>query len=141
MFRLRLAACLLCAFLGAAGCAFADGTSGTIYVRVMDARSGRPESGWTVQVTGRDGDIQSITGGSGQATFLSVTPGLTRIDVMRTGKLGACPAVVMVNANEETIVNVHVKMLAHGHQPMGCSPLHAQTIVRPGVTSDVYDIH
>lgn len=140
MLRLRLAVCFFCAVLGVTAGAFADGTTGTVYVRVMDARNGRPQAGWTVQVTGRDGDIQSITGGSGQATFLSVTPGLARIDVMRAGKLGACPAVVLVNANEETIVNVHVKE-ARGRRPMGCSPLHAQTVLRPGVTSDVYDIH
>lgn len=141
MSGLRFAISLLCAVLCAGALAFADGNTGIVYVHVTDAKTGKPASGWTVQVTGRDGDSQALTGGSGQATFLSVAPGLARIDVLQRGALGACPAIVAVNANEQTIVNVHVRV-PHGHEPMhGCSPARAQTVVRPGVTSDVYDIY
>lgn len=136
---LRSAVLCLSASLLAAAAAFAEGNTGIVYVHVMDAKSGRPASGWTVQVTARDGDTQAITGNSGQATFLSVTPGIARVDVLQRGELGACPAVIVVSANEETIVNVHVRH-SSGHR-MACSPQHAQTLVRPGVTSDVYDIY
>lgn len=136
---LRFFVSLLCIVSCAGALAFADGNTGIVYVHVVDAKSGKPSSGWTVQVTGRDGDSQAMTGDSGQASFLSVAPGLARIDVLQRGELGACPAVVAVNANQETIVNVHVK---HGRgRNLGCSPTHAQTVVRPGVTSDVYDIY
>lgn len=125
--------------LCAGAVAFAD--TGIVYVRVIDATSGKPASGWTVQVTGRDGDSQAMTGGSGQATFLSVASGIARIDVLQHGKLGACPAVVLVNSNEQTIVNVHVHT-SHGNKTVrDCNPARAQTLVRPGVTSDVYDIY
>lgn len=139
MRTLRSAVLVFCAFIGASGLAFADGNTGIVYVHVMDAKSGKPSSGWTVQVTARDGDTRAITGGSGQATFLSVMPGLARVDVLQRGKLGACPAIIAVSANEQTIVNVHVHRLKP-HEA-ACSPNHAQTVVRPGVTSDVYDIY
>jgi uncharacterized protein YfaS (alpha-2-macroglobulin family) len=130
---------ILCAIAAASGNAFADSNTGMVFVHVMDAKTGKPSAGWTVQVTARDGDSQALTGSSGQATFLSVTPGLTRIDVLQSGSLGACPAVIMVSANEETVVNVHVKR-KNAHE-IGCSPRHAQTMVKPGVMSDVYDIY
>jgi uncharacterized protein YfaS (alpha-2-macroglobulin family) len=136
----RFAVFVLCALLFAGGAAFADGTTGIVYVHVIDAKSGKPASGWTVQLTGRDGDSQVITGSDGQANFLTVTPGMARVDVLQRGQLGACPAIVQVSANEETIVNVHVKHL-RAKQTVGCSPKNARTLVRPGVTSDVYDIY
>jgi len=139
MLALRTAVLALCAIVIAPGIALADGNTGIVYVHVMDAKTRKPASGWTVQVTARDGDSQALTGASGQATFLSVTPGLTRIDVLQRGELGACPAVIMVSANEETVVNVHVKR-TNKHE-IGCSPRHAQTMVKPGVMSDVYDIY
>lgn len=136
---LRFAIFAYCAIFLAAGIAWADGNTGIVYVHVMDAKSGKPAAGWTVQVTGRDGDSQALTGESGQATFLTVTPGLARIDVLQKGELGACPAVFMVNANQQTVVNVHVR---RSNRPqVACSPHHAQTVLRPGVTSDVYDIY
>lgn len=140
MTGLRFVLSLLCALVCTGALAFADGNTGIVYVHVIDASSGKPSSGWTVQVTGRDGDSQALTGNSGQATFLSVAPGLARIDVMQRGQLGACPAVVAVNANQQTVVNVHVK-LGRKHAEAGCAPTHAQMVVRPGVTSDVYDIY
>lgn len=139
MRALRLAVFSFCALLIAPAVAHADGNTGIIYVHVVDAKSGKPVPGWTVQVTGRDGDSQALTGGTGQATFLSVAAGLARIDVMQRGQLGACPAVIMVSANQETVVNVHVRR-SNPHE-IGCSPRHAQTMLRPGVTSDVYDIY
>lgn len=139
MAGLRFAALVLCAMLCAGALALAD--TGIVYVHVVDAKTGKPAAGWTVQVTGRDGDSQAITSGGGQATFLSVASGIARIDVLQHGKLGACPAVVLVNSNEQTIVNVHVHS-SHGNQTVrDCNPAHAQTLVRPGVTSDVYDIY
>jgi hypothetical protein len=135
----RFVLSLLLAFLCTAGFAVADGNTGTVYVRVVDAKNGKPASGWTVQVTGRDGDSQALTGSSGQVTFLTVTPGMARIDVLQRGELGACPAIIMVSANEETVVHVHVRRTSK-HE-IACSPRHAQTLVRPGVTSDVYDIY
>lgn len=139
MRALRFAIFSICALACAFAYASADSNTGILYVHVMDAKTGKPVSGWTVQVTGRDGDSQAMSGGSGQVTFLSVAPGLARIDVLQRGELGACPAVIMVSANEETIVNVHVRR-SNQHE-IGCSPRHAQTMVRPGVTSDVYDIY
>ncbi|HEY9180677.1 MAG TPA: hypothetical protein VIO32_08145 [Candidatus Baltobacteraceae bacterium] len=139
MRALRFAVFSVCALLCAFTNASADANTGIVYVHVMDAKTGKPLSGWTVQVTGRDGDSQAITGTSGQATFLSVAPGLARIDVMQRGELGACPAVIMISANQQTVINVHVRR-SNKHE-MGCSPHHAQTLVRPGVTSDVYDIY
>lgn len=136
---LRFALSLFCAILCAGALAFADGNTGRVYVRVVDAKSGRPAGGWTVQVTGRDGDSQALTGGDGQVTFLTVTPGMARIDVLQRGELGACPAIIMISANQETVVNVHVRR-TNKHE-IACSPRHAQTMVRPGVTSDVYDIY
>jgi hypothetical protein len=140
MSALRFTVVLFCAVLFAGGAAFADSTTGIVYVHVLDAKSGKPASGWTVQLTGRDGDSQALTGRDGQANFLTVTPGIARVDVLQRGELGACPAIVMVSASEETIVNVHVKHL-HGKQPLGCNAARAHTLVRPGVTSDVYDIY
>lgn len=141
MSGLRFAVSLLCVLACAGALAFAEGNTGIVYVHVLNAKTGKPASGWTVQVTGRDGDSQALTGASGQATFLSVAPGLARIDVLQRGALGACPAVVAVNANQQTVVNVHVK-ISHMHVPMhDCNPTHAQMVVRPGVTSDVYDIY
>lgn len=139
MRALRLAVFSFCALLIAPAVVYADSNTGIIYVHVVDAKTGKPVPGWTVQVTGRDGDSQALTGGTGQATFLSVVAGLARIDVMQRGQLGACPAVIMVSANQETIVNVHVRR-SNPHE-IGCSPRHAQTMLRPGVTSDVYDIY
>jgi len=135
----RLLIAVLVAAACAAGVAIADSNTGVVYVHVLDAKSGKPAAGWTVQVTARDGDSQAITGASGQVNFLTVTPGLARIDVLRRGELGACPAVIMISANEQTIVNVHVHRTS-GHE-MACSPRHAQTLVKPGVMSDVYDIY
>ncbi len=139
MRALRLAVISIFAIALACGSALADGNTGIVYVRVMDAKSGKPAAGWTVQVTGRDGDSQALTGPSGQVTFFSVLPGMARVDVLRRGALGACPAIIVISANEETIVNVHVRHAAH--RQVACSPQRAQTLVRPGVTSDVYDIY
>ena len=136
----RFVASLLLALACAPAFARAEGNTGMVYVHVTDAKSGHPAQGWTVQVTARDGDLQAVTGNSGQATFLSVAPGIARIDVLLRGRLGACPAVVAVNANEQTIVNVHVRP-AQGREPMACSPARSQTVVHPGVTADVYDIY
>lgn len=139
MRSLRFAIFSLCAVFCASAFAWADSNTGIVYVHVMDVKSGKPAPGWTVQVTGRDGDSQALTGSSGLATFLTVTPGLARVDVLQKGRLGACPAVIIVNANEQTIVNVHVKHTKKTQD--SCNPRHAQTLVRPGVTSDVYDIY
>jgi hypothetical protein len=136
---LWLAILTICALAGAVAGVRADSNTGIVYVHVLDAKTGKAASGWTVQVTGRDGDSQALTGGRGQATFLSVAPGLARIDVLQRGELGACPAVIMVSANEETIVNVHVHRASS--RQIGCSPKHAQTLLKSGVTSDVYDIY
>lgn len=140
MTALRVVFIALGMLLCAAGIALADGNTGAVYVHVLDAHSGKPSRGWIVQVTGRDGDTSSVSGTSGQATFLAISPGLARIDVMQHGHLGACPAIVVVGANERTVVNVHVST-TRAHQPLGCSPNRSQAIVRPGVTSDVYDIY
>lgn len=137
---LRFALGLFCALSFAVTTALADSTTGIVYVHVIDAKSGKPASGWTVQLTGRDGDSVAVTGHDGQVNFLTVTPGMARIDVLKHGELGACPAVFTVSASEETIVNVHVKRLG-GKETVGCSPRQAHTLVRPGVTSDVYDIY
>jgi hypothetical protein len=136
---LRLAVLSICAVLFGVAFAHADSNTGIVYVHVMDAKSGKPVGGWTVQITGRDGDSQALTGSSGQATFLAVMPGMARVDVLQRGQLGACPAIITVSANEQTIVNVHVKR-AKQHET-GCTPGHAHTMVKPGVTSDVYDIY
>ncbi len=139
MRALRLATFSLCAVVCVAAAAVADGNTGLVYVHVTDAKTGKPMQGWTVQVTAVDGDTQAVTGATGQANFLSVMPGMARIDVLRQGELGACPAVITVSANERTIVNVHLRRT---RQPqLGCSPRRAQTLLRPGVTSDVYDIY
>jgi hypothetical protein len=136
---LQFTAFLFCALVAAGAGARADSNTGIVYVHVLDAKTGKAQSGWTVQVTGRDGDSQALTGESGQVTFLAVSPGLARIDVIERGKLGACPAIIMVSANEETVVNVHVR---HGNpRQIGCSPKHAQTLLKSGVTADVYDIY
>jgi hypothetical protein len=140
MRALRFAVGCLCALLFAAGAALADSNTGIVYVHVLNAKDGKPASGWTVQLTGRDGDSVALTGSNGQANFLTVTPGMARIDVLQRGQLGACPAIVVVSANEETIINVHVKHL-RAKQTFGCKPVTAKTLVRPGVTSDVYDIY
>jgi uncharacterized protein YfaS (alpha-2-macroglobulin family) len=139
MSGLRFAFSLLFALMCTGVSAFADSNTGTVYVHVLNAKTGKPAGGWTVQVTGRDGDSQALTGSSGQVTFLTVTPGMARIDVLQRGELGACPAIIMVSSNEETVVNVHVRRTSK-HE-IACSPHHAQTLVRPGVTSDVYDIY
>lgn len=136
---LRLLIGVLIAVACAAGIAVADSNTGTVYIHVLDAKSGKPAAGWTVQVTARDGDSQAVTGASGQVNFLTVTPGLARIDVLQRGELGACPAIIMISANEQTIVNVHVHRT--GNHEIACSPRHAQTMVKPGVMSDVYDIY
>lgn len=141
MSSLRLVCSLFCAIVCATALALADGNTGIVYVHVIDAKTGKPASGWTVQVTGKDGDSQALTNSSGQASFLSVAPGIARIDVLKRGDLGACPAVVLVNANEQTIVNVHVKVTHQHNAVHECNPTRAQTVIRPGVTSDVYDIY
>jgi uncharacterized protein YfaS (alpha-2-macroglobulin family) len=117
--------------------AFVAQTTGHIDVHVVDAKSGKPSPGWTVQVTTRDGDQQQVTDRNGMATFLTVSTGIARIDVLRAGKLAVCPAVVDVSPDESTVINVHTK---GNHAPRNCAPAKAETHVRPGVTSDVYDI-
>ena len=112
-------------------------STGHVYVHVTDAKSGKPFPGWTVQVTTRDGDVQQITDRNGAATFLIVSIGIARIDVLRSGKLAVCPAVVDVSPDESTVVNVHVR---DGGRISNCNPSRAEVHVRPGVTSDVYDV-
>jgi uncharacterized protein YfaS (alpha-2-macroglobulin family) len=112
-------------------------TTGHITVHVVDSKTGKPSVGWTVQVTTRDGDVQQITDRSGTANFLAVSVGIARIDVLREGKLAVCPAVVDVSPDESAVVNVHA---AKGKGAANCVPARAETHVRPGVTSDVYDI-
>lgn len=112
-------------------------STGQIFVHVVDVKTGKPSAGWTVQVTTRDGDVQELTDRKGIANFMTVSIGIARIDVIRNGKLAVCPAVVEVSADESTVVNVHARTAAAGSN---CKPEKAQTEVRPGVTSDVYDI-
>lgn len=111
--------------------------TGQIDVRVVNARTGQPWPGWTVQVTTPQGDVQRLTDRSGEAIFLTVNGGIARVDVLRRGRLAACPAVVDVSPGESTVVNIHADP-ARAHQR--CNPRDAQLRVRPGVTSDVYDI-
>jgi uncharacterized protein YfaS (alpha-2-macroglobulin family) len=120
--------------------ALADSNTGLVYVTVTDGHSGKPAPGWTVQLTARDGDQQRISDRSGNATFLTVMPGMARIDVLQKGRLAVCPAVIMVSANEQTVIRIHAHPI-RGHQTSGCSPSHSQTVVKPGVTADVYDIY
>jgi hypothetical protein len=118
----------------------ADSNTGLVYVTVTDGKSGKPSPGWTIQLTARDGDQQRISDRNGDATFLTVTPGMARIDVLQKGQLAVCPAVVMISANQETVIHVHAHR-AKGHHIFDCSPSHSQTMVKPGVTQDVYDIY
>lgn len=113
-------------------------TTGHIYVHVTDAKTGKPSAGWTVQVTTRSGDVQQIADKNGDAIFLTVSTGIARIDIMRDGHLAVCPAVVDVSPDESTVVNVHARE-PHEHVT-DCNPSSTQLHVRPGVTSDVYDI-
>lgn len=112
-------------------------TTGHVYVHVTDAKTGKAFPGWTVQVTTRDGDVQELTDRKGAANFLTISTGIARIDVMRAGKLAVCPAIVDVSPDEFTVVNVHART---DGKAANCNPSQAQTHVRPGVTSDVYDI-
>lgn len=136
----RAAAAVLLAFAATAAAAFADGNTGMVYVTVTDGHSNRPSPGWTVQLTARDGDQQRISDRGGNATFLSVMPGMARIDVLQKGELAVCPAVIMVSANQQTYVHVHAHPM-RGHHISDCGPSHSQTLVKPGVTADVYDIY
>lgn len=136
----RAAAALLIAFASGAGASLADGNTGMVYVTVTDGRSTKPSPGWTVQLTARDGDQQRISDHNGNATFLSVMPGMARIDVLQKGELAVCPAVIMVSANQQTVVHVHAHPM-RGHHISDCTPAHSQTMVKPGVTADVYDIY
>jgi hypothetical protein len=120
--------------------AFADSNTGIVYVTVTDGKSGKPSPGWTIQVTARDGDQQRISDRNGNATFLTVMPGMARIDVLQKGELAVCPAVVMISANQQTVIHVHAHR-SKGHHISDCSPAHSQTMVKPGVTADVYDIY
>ena len=136
----RAAAALLLALAATAGASLADGNTGAVYITVTDGRSSKPFPGWTVQLTARDGDQQRISDRNGNATFLSVMPGMARIDVLQKGELAVCPAVIMVSANQETVVRVHAHPM-RGHHISDCTPSHSQTMVKPGVTADVYDIY
>jgi hypothetical protein len=131
---------LLALHLGAMTMSFADGNTGMVYVTVTDGKSGKPSAGWTVQLTARDGDQQRISDRNGQAVFLSVMPGMARIDVLQKGQLAVCPAVLMISANQQTLIHVHAHR-SKGHHISDCSPSHSQTLVKPGVTADVYDIY
>jgi hypothetical protein len=132
---------LLIAFAGALlATARADSNTGLVYVTVTDGKSGKPSPGWTVQLTARDGDQQRISDRNGDATFLTVTPGMARIDVLQKGQLAVCPAVVMISANQQTVIHIHAHRVK-GHHIFDCSPSHSQTMVKPGVTQDVYDIY
>ena len=119
--------------------AYADSNTGLVYVTVTDGKSGKPAPGWTVQLTARDGDQQRISDRQGNATFLTVMPGMARIDVLQKGKLAVCPAIVMISANQQTVIHVHANP-KKGHHISDCSPTHSQTMVKPGVTADVYEI-
>jgi hypothetical protein len=140
MRALSAVSAVLSLMLALTGVAFADSNTGMVYVTVTDGRSKKPSPGWTVQLTARDGDQQRISDRDGNATFLSVTPGMARIDVLQKGHLAVCPAVVMISANQQTYIRVHAHP-AKGHNVSACSPSHSQTMVKPGVTSDVYDIY
>ena len=113
-------------------------STGHIYVHVTDAKTGKPSAGWTVQVTTRAGDVQQLSDKNGDAIFLTVSTGIARIDVIRDGHLAVCPAVVDVSPDESTVVNVHAR--APRENVTDCNPSQTQLHVRPGVTSDVYDI-
>lgn len=139
MRALRSAALLLLTLAACVFTAQADGNTGMVYVRVTDGKSSRPSPGWTVQLTARDGDQQRISDKNGDATFMSVTPGMARVDVLQKGELAVCPAVVMIGANQETVIHIHAHPM-RGHHISDCAPSHSQTLVKPGVTADVYDI-
>lgn len=140
MRALRAIAALVALLLSAFAFAFADSNTGVVYVTVTDGHNGKPAPGWTVQLTARDGDQQRISDRSGNATFLTVMPGMARIDVLQKGRLAVCPAVVMISANQETVIHVHAHPM-RGHHISDCSPAHSQTMLKPGVTADVYDIY
>lgn len=135
----RAAAVLLLAIASTAAASLADGNTGMVYITVTDGHSTKPAPGWTVQLTARDGDQQRISDRNGNATFLSVMPGMARIDVLQKGELAVCPAVIMISANQETVVHVHAHPMK-GHHISDCTPAHSQTTLKPGVTADVYDI-
>jgi hypothetical protein len=140
MRAIRAAAVLLALALWPFASASADSNTGIVYVTVTDGKSGKPSPGWTIQLTARDGDQQRISDRNGQATFLTVTPGMARIDVLQKGQLAVCPAVLMISANQQTVIHVHAHR-SKGHHISDCSPSHSQTMVKPGVTADVYDIY
>lgn len=140
MRAIRVAAVLLAFVLSPFTSAFADSNTGIVYVTVTDGKSGKPSPGWTVQLTARDGDQQRISDRNGNATFLTVMPGMARIDVLQKGQLAVCPAILMISANQQTVVRVHAHR-SKGHHIFDCSPSHSQTMVKPGVTADVYDIY
>lgn len=140
MRAIRAVVALLALQLAAIALCFADSNTGIVYVTVTDGKSGKPSPGWTIQLTARDGDQQRISDRNGQATFLTVTPGMARIDVLQKGQLAVCPAVLMISANQQTVIRVHAHR-SKGHHISDCSPAHSQTMVKPGVTADVYDIY
>jgi uncharacterized protein YfaS (alpha-2-macroglobulin family) len=140
MRALRALAALAAFLLSVFAFVLADSNTGLVYVTVQDGRSGKPAPGWTVQLTARDGDQQRISDRNGNATFLTVTPGMARIDVLQKGQLAVCPAVIMISANQQTVIHVHAHK-SKGHHISDCSPAHSQTMVKPGVTADVYDIY
>ncbi len=140
MSAIRAAAALLGFILLPLAGALADSNTGIVYVTVTDGKSGKPSPGWIVQLTARDGDQQRISDRNGNATFLTVMPGMARIDVLQRGQLAVCPAILMISANQQTVIHVHAHRFK-GHHISDCSPSHSQTMVKPGITADVYDIY
>jgi hypothetical protein len=122
----------------AAAQVFLAQATGHVYVHVADSKTGKAFAGMTVQVTTREGDVQQSTNGGGDAVFLSVSTGIARVDILREGHLAACPIVIDVSPDESDVVNVHMR--DSQEHAMKCNPSQTQLHVRPGVTSDVYDI-
>ena len=129
-----LGACLL-AFAGPA----VAGTTGGLHGLVRDAQSGAPIAGAAVSATSPSQNEATTTDATGEFIFISLSPDTYTVSASKEGFVSQSVTGVSVFADQTHSVNVQLQrsvrtlatITSHG----------AVSLVRPGMSSDVYSVN
>jgi hypothetical protein len=117
-------------------CAFAQGNTGMVTVRVVDAQTGKSVPGVTVNFDNRNGDEHAEkTDRFGMVRFFSVGVGRAAAMVKDNG-YQSCLTAFDVSADQESAITLDVV-----HKTTDAYQVcRRSTLVQPGISSDVYNI-
>jgi hypothetical protein len=137
-FRICRAAAVFAACLIVLNAPAFAGTTGGLHGRVLDSQTGAPIAGATVSATSPSQNESATTDATGEYVFISLSPDTYTVTASKDGYTSASVAGVSVFADQVRTVNVQIQKTIKTLATIATRS--TASLVRPGLTSDVYSV-